>query len=178
MFSVINDDTRRNKLEIFYKENRQLFYYLAYSKLHNVEEAEDAVQDAFAEIAKKPDGFFGVIEEKRIAYVSKVVRNISLDLLKKESRLSVESLEEDVVNEDIGNSFEDMSDFNIVCDELKNLIRSLPEVQGKMLVLHCYAGLKISECAKKLGISETNAKWHLHTARLAVRQFMKENGYE
>lgn len=178
MFSIISDDVQRNELEVFYKENRQLFYYIAYSKLHNKEGAEDAVQDAFAEIAKNPDGFFGVIEAKRIAYVSRIIMNVSIDLLKKDRRLSVEILEEDVSNEDIGNSLEDVSVGNIVRDELKKLIKSLPGVQGKMLVLHCFAGLKITECAKKLGISEAAAKWHLHTARLAVRQFLKERDYE
>lgn len=136
------------------------------------------MQDAFAEIAKNPDGFFGVIEEKRIAYVSRIIMNVSIDLLKKERKLPVESLEEDVSDEDIENSLEDVSVGNIVQDELKNLIKSLPVVQGKMLVLHCYVGLKISECAEKIGISEAAAKWHLHTARLAVRQFLKERGYE
>lgn len=175
---VINDDIQRNELETFYKENRQLFYYIAYSKLQNEERAEDAVQDAFAEIAKSPFGFFGVIKKNRIAYVSKIIKNISIDLLKNESRRLVESLEESISDEDTGNSLEDMSVGNIVRDELKNFIRSLPAAQGKMLVLHCYMGLKISECAKKLGLSETNAKWHLHTARLAVKQFLKEKGYE
>lgn len=178
MFSVIDDDVQRNELEIFYKENRQLFYYIAYSKLHNREQAEDAVQNAFMEIAKNPKGFFGVIKEKRTAYVSQIVKNISIDLLKKESKLPVESLEEDVSDEDIGNSLEDMSAENIIRNELKNLIKSLPKLQGKMLVLHCYEGLKITECAKMLGISEANAKWHLHTARLAVKRFLKERDYE
>ncbi len=178
MFSVMEDTVQRDELEAFYKKNRQLFYYIAYSKLHNKEQAEDAVQDAFAEIADKPGGFFGVIEEKRIAYVSQIVKNVSIDLLKKDIRLSVETLEEDVSDECIVSSLEDVSIGNIIRNELKNLIKSLPETQCKMLVLHCYAGLKVNECAKKLGISEAAAKWHLHTARSAVRQFLKERGYE
>lgn len=175
---TIEDEEQRNKLEVFYKENRQLFYYIAYSKLHNQERAEDAVQDAFAEIANNPNGFFRVIEEKRIAYVSKIIKNISIDLLKKEHKLSVESLEEDISDEGIRNSLEEVSVGDIVRDELNDLIKSLPEKQSKMLVLHCYVGLKLSECAENLRISEEAAKWYLHIARSAVRQFLKERGYE
>lgn len=57
MFSVIEDPIQRNELEEFYKNNRNCFLNIAYIYLHNRDDAEDAVQEAFSEIARKPDNF-------------------------------------------------------------------------------------------------------------------------
>ena len=62
--AILKTDEERNKLSEFYEENKDRFYAIAFSKLHNRENAEDAVQDAFLIIADKPDTFFHLTIQK------------------------------------------------------------------------------------------------------------------
>ncbi len=48
---LIDDDEGKSQFEELYLKYRQDIYSVAYSILHNVEDAEDAVQQAFFKIA-------------------------------------------------------------------------------------------------------------------------------
>lgn len=66
-FSVIEDENQRNELEVFYINHKNKLYSIAFSKLHNKEDAEDAVQEVFSRISDKPDRFFNIqLEEKEL----------------------------------------------------------------------------------------------------------------
>lgn len=91
-FSIIENDEQRNELAEFYSEYKDRFYYIALSKLHNAEEAEDAVQEVFSEIAGKPERFFDIPSENRLSYIDVMVRNISIDMYKVKARMSSERL--------------------------------------------------------------------------------------
>ncbi len=45
--AVLENDKQRNELATFYEQYKNRFFSIAYSKLHNSEEAEDAVQGSF-----------------------------------------------------------------------------------------------------------------------------------
>ena len=92
MFSIIDDDVQRNELEKFYKENLNCFLNIAYLKLHNKYDAEDAVQEAFSEIVRKPDNFFSVAPKNRVNFMVAVVRNISSDMFNKKNKVPLEEL--------------------------------------------------------------------------------------
>lgn len=47
MFSAISDEKQRNELEEFYREYQNCFLNTAYLNLHNENDAQDAVQEAF-----------------------------------------------------------------------------------------------------------------------------------
>jgi len=82
-FSLIEDENQRNELAEFYLNHKNKLFAVAFSKLHNKEDAEDAVQEAFSRLSDKPDRFFNIqLEEKRIAYVNVMVRNIAIDIFK------------------------------------------------------------------------------------------------
>ena len=95
MFSVIEDPVHRNELEEFYKNNKNCFLNIAYTYLHNKSDAEDAVQEAFSEIAHKPNNFFSVAPMNRVSFMVAVVRNISSDMFNKKNKVTLEELDED-----------------------------------------------------------------------------------
>ncbi len=76
--ATIEDEEQRNKLAEFYSKHKQRLYSIAFSKLHNEEDAEDAVQEVFSEIADKPEKFFDIAPEGRLAYTTVMVKNISV----------------------------------------------------------------------------------------------------
>ena len=58
--AILQTDEQRDILSEFYEENKNRFYMLAYSKLHNSEASKDAVQEAFLRIVRYPDRFFSI----------------------------------------------------------------------------------------------------------------------
>ena len=55
--AVLKTDEQRNELSEFYEQNKSKLYSIAFERLLN---RQDAVQQAFLEIANKPDKFFSL----------------------------------------------------------------------------------------------------------------------
>lgn len=73
--ALLETDEQRNILSEFYQKYKNRFYAIAYSKLHGKAAAEDAVQEAFLRIVDKPENFFKIEHNKRVAYADVIVRN-------------------------------------------------------------------------------------------------------
>lgn len=176
MFSAIGDKWRRSKLEAFYEKNQNRLLNVAYLNLHNKNDAEDAVQEAFREIIRKPDNFFEVTPEHRVSYMVAVVRNISIDMFNKKNKIPLEKFDEEEFYGDDPLSFEDDLIGKISSDELKRFIKMLPPLQRDVLTFRCLMGLSVAETAEKLNISQSAVKKRLHLAREAIRGYIrKEN---
>ncbi len=176
MFSAIGDEKQRNELSEFYKENHNCFLNIAFSNLHNKNDAEDAVQEAFQEIVCNPDSFFGIPPENRAAFMVTVIRNISVDMFNKKTRIPLEELDEDKSYVDNQFPFEDSMIEKVSRDELKKFIKSLPSLQRDVLTLRCLMGFSTAETAEKLKISQSAVKKRLRLAKEAIREYLrKEN---
>lgn len=170
--AVIKDEDQRSELTEFYSQNKDRFFGIAYSRLHSKDAAEDAVQEAFSEIADKPGNFFGLPEGKKIAYVNVMVRNISVKIFNSKNKISEVELDEKT--EDASISLENDLFAKISRDEILAFIDSLPPRQRSVLMLHCLFGYSVNETAQKLKISLTAVKKRLTMARKAVREFVDE----
>ena len=174
VLSVIENEEQRNELADFYSCYKNRLYSIAFSKLHNETEAEDAVQEAFLRIANKPEKFFDIpLEEKRIAYVDVIVRNIAIDMFNYKSKHSVSQLDENEIDE-TEISLENNILSTISRNELLNFVDNLPDLQRNVLMLHCLLGLSIDETAQKLGVSVSAVTKRLTLARKAIRNFIEE----
>lgn len=172
-FSVIENEEQRSELSEFYLKNKNRLYSIAFSKLHNAEEAEDAVQEIFSRIADKPERFFDIPIEKRLAYADVMVRNVAVDMFNEKNRIPVEQLDENEPENDIltlENSFFD----RISRDEILSFINDMPALQRNVLTMHCFFDITIDETAKRLNISIAAAKKRLMLARKAIKTFIDE----
>lgn len=166
--AMLGNEAQRRELAEIFSEYSDRFYAIAYSKLHNRHDAEDSVIEAFARIAAKPECFFAVPPEKRVAYLGVIIRNIAVDMYKKklmyteidESELTTESPEEIVLGE-------------ISRDELVEFIRRLPDGKKDALILRILYGHSTAEIAEILGISETAARKRLSDAGKMIKEFVR-----
>lgn len=71
--------SRGTNLKKYKNVKKGRFCAVAYSRLKNMHETEDAVQNAFLAVAKNPETLFAVSEEKRVAYICVMVRNAAND---------------------------------------------------------------------------------------------------
>ena len=174
-FSVIEDEEQRNELAVFYIDHKNKLYSIALSKLHNKEDAEDAVQEAFSRISDKPDRFFNIqLEEKRIAYVNVMVRNIAIDIFNSKNKYVMIDIDEEEITDSSDISLDDRLLENISRDELVEFVDNLPPLQRNVLILTCFVKLSIDETASKLNISKKAANWRLYLARKSIKEFVSK----
>lgn len=173
VLAVIENEEQRNELAVFYSRYKNRLYSIAFSKLHNKTDAEDAVQEAFSRMANKPESFFNIPQEKRVAYADVMVRNISIDMFNHKSKVFLEPLEEMVI-EDTIISLENSLFDKVSRNEILTFIDNLPTLQRNVLILHCFFGLSIDETAQRLNISLTAANKRLTHGRKAIRKFLEE----
>ncbi len=169
--AIIEDESQRNELSEFYEENMGRFYAIAFSKLHNKADAEDAVQEAFLRIVKKPDLFFAQSRNDRILYTSVIVRNVSVDIYLKKHKHNCESLTDDI--EDDSLPLLERAIGEISRDELMGFIESLSEALRQALFLKIHYRMTTCDIALALGISETAARKRLSDAEKKIRQFLE-----
>ncbi len=171
-FSIIADDTERNELADFYSTYRNWLCNIAYSKLNNRFDAEDAVQTVFSEIADNPEIFFKIAPKNRRAYVGIIVRNVAIEMYKNKNKVQLEELDEET--EDTSFSLEDEVLDKITREKLLSFMKKLPVEQQTVLLLHYYFDLTIYETAVKLHISTSTVNKRLKSARGAIRKFIEE----
>ncbi|MDE7361371.1 MAG: RNA polymerase sigma factor [Oscillospiraceae bacterium] len=173
ILSTIENEEQRNELAEFYSKHKSRLYSIALSKLHNEEEAEDAVQEIFSRIADKPEKFFDIPPENRLAYADVIVRNIAVDMFNSKNKLKVEQLDDDLP-EDSAVSLENRLFGRISRDGILRFVDELPILQREVLMLHCFFGMSIDDTAQRLNISLAAAKKRLMLARKAIRDFIDE----
>ena len=172
--AVLENEGQREELSEFYEKYKKRLLNIAFSKLHNREEAEDAVQEAFLKIADRPDIFFSLNETERRRYISGVIKNVAVDLFNKKQKDRAEELTDDIVylNDEapVENSLFD----NISRNEIIAFIDTLPETQKAVLVLSYLSGLSADEIGRVLGIPVTAVYKRLYSARNAIKRFVDE----
>ena len=137
-----------------YELLRKDIFAIAYSILGNSDAAEDVISETFVRVWKglsyKPRG-----DGSGKAFLLKVARNISMELLRSERR--TESLDDPAHAEDPDTAAEEKD----LTDEmyLDYLMRSLQEDECKIILLYYYSQLTFKEIAKVLSIPVSTAKW-------------------
>ena len=169
-FSVLQSDEHRKYLTEFYKKYKNRFYAIAFSKLHNREAAEDAVQETFLRIADKREKFFQIDHNKRVAFTDVIIRNVSVDMFKKSRGIEEVELTENISDCDCELSLSEKILGEISKNELVECISKLPPLQRDILELNAYHGLSISEIAQYLSVSENVVRQRLFQARKTIKR--------
>lgn len=171
--ALLKTDEQRNVLSEFYQKYKNRFYAIAYSKLHGKTAAEDAVQEAFLRIVDKPEKFFKIEHNKRVAYADVIVRNVAIDMFNKNNAHKIEELKEDVSDEAYTLGLEDTVIGSVSKNELLAFILKLPVLQRDILNLKVVFELSNSEIAQKLNVSETVVRQRLFQARKSILDFLE-----
>lgn len=170
--AVLEDEGQREELSEFYEKHKRRFYAIAFEHLHNQEEAEDAVQEAFSDIADKPEIFFTKSENDRLMYTAVIVRNISVDYYKYDQKHKTEELTDDIVDEKVAVMEQAIGECSK--DELMNFIESISEPLRQALLLRIHYRMNTSQIASTLNISETAVRKRISDAGKKIKKFMEE----
>lgn len=171
--NLLDDDNDKSKFEEYYGLYRQDMYRIAYSILHNCEDSEDAVHEAFVRIAKNFSKISQIKSSKVLSYFVIIVRNISIDMIRSKKRRNTVSIDdENIVVPSIDDVAEQM-DYTHLLDILK----ALPPIHREVLLL-CARGHKTAEIAEILGISYKAASQRINRARALFHEQITEDNNE
>ncbi len=174
--AVLETDEQRNELSKLYDCNIKTFYSIAFSKLHNEEDAKDAIQDAFLAVAKNPDLLFKIPDSKRVSYINVIIRNSAYKIWgKRNAEREIEADSEELGTEP---SAEEIVLDKCSCEEIIGFIDTLPEKTKTALYLKSALGLTNADLARILGISEEAAKKRVLRAIYKIREYAEVKNYE
>ena len=162
---MIETPEQQWKFETIYLENRQMMYALAYRILHNQEDAEDAVHQAFVKIAENISKIFDPKCPKTRAYIVTIVENQAIDLYNSKKRHPHLPFEEAVA----GMTVEYHGD-----NGLAACMAKLPANYRHILLLKYHHGYTTREAAKLLGITLSNASKLDQRAKAKLEMLCKE----
>lgn len=176
--AILETEEERNELSEFYEKFKHRFYAIAFERLHNEQDSEDAIQETFIRIADKPGKFFSLSNNERVYLVSAIVRDVSIDMFNKKVKHPIEDISENEIYlsdpELLENSLLEKVSYN----ELLDFINNLPELQRNVLVLTCLTELSISETADTLKISKAAVNQRLYLARKSIKTFIERKRRE
>lgn len=165
--SMIDTPEDRSKFERLYIEYRDVMYHVAYKILRNEQDAEDAVHQAFVKIAEGIEKVDGTICARTQGYVVTIVENKAIDMYRYRQKHQTLELRDD--DEGIAITYDGPN-------MLTKCMAKLPARYRTVLMLRHYHGLSPKEIAKKMGITEANAKKIDHRAKQQLRVLCEKEG--
>lgn len=163
----------KSTFDTLFREYYQDLCRFAYSFLRDESRSDDCVQEVFILIWEKRKSLPDVQSWK--SYLFRAVRNKSIDLLRKDMRYSISSIDDHNVSE---LSYYDYSHDGMYHKDLKNgiedSINNLPERCRNIFLLSREAKLTYVEIAKELGVSRKTVENQIGIALKKIRAHLVE----
>lgn len=151
-------------LDHLYRNHSRAAYSLALRITGQVDQAEDAVQDAFLKAFEKLDGYRGDAPFR--AWLKRLVVNASIDRLRAQRRIQIDEIDVDAL---VGTS----QGMERPLDAL-GLLQRLSVSARSVVVLHDLEGYSHAEIAVSFGRTESWSKSLLSRARARLQQWINE----
>ena len=163
---MIETEEEKSKFEQLYMEYRNLLMHLAYKRLGNTQDAEDAVHKVYVRIAEK----IKIIEPvcpKTKKLVVIMIENTVTDMLRERGKHPAVSLIEEPMTEEQLPTGENL---------LEDCILRLPEKQRAVIWLKYHHGYSLREIAGLLGITLAWAQKLDQRAKNKLEELYLERG--
>lgn len=163
------DEHSRDFILELYNKYRMQMLKLAFSKLNDWHEAEDAVEEAFVNIAKNYKKIIDSESYEIKRYIIVTVNNISYNILNKKNRNIFSDI--DIIEEYSPpcNSAEEIAISEISYDELKHSIDVLNPRQKQILNLK-YMGYSNKEIAEEINVKSGTIRVMLLRIRSSLKK--------
>ena len=156
----------RERVARLYQKNRRTLTRLAARILGPGPRAEDAVHDGFCRLMQNYGQLCARSDGQLERWLMVVVKNVALDMLRKEGRETELENWEPAAEPDLG-EFE----------ALVALIRDLPEDYRRVLELRFVAEWSLRDIAKELGLTEGAVKSRVFRGRKLLVDALRKEGY-
>jgi len=160
--TATTDEDKNLRAQRFMKVHGNSILRLAYSYLHNMEDAEDVLQDTLIRVLEANPVFESEDHEK--AYLLRVTANVAKNRIEYNKYRETDELSEELVADQ-------REDLSFVWDAVK----SLPEKEREVVHLFYAEGYRTAEIAELLGRNESTVRSDLKRARDRLKDILKED---
>lgn len=188
MMIMHNEKKDSELIAEYYDMYEQKVYRLAYAVLGNVWQAEEAVQETFLKLISCRDMVRRMSESKRTAYITKMAKNIAIDMYRSNNRaservrtfvgdeISAETLENAVWNRS-ADFVRDMADEVEKRQLVKTVLERLSGDDALILQLRIIRQLSVRETSAIMNMSEPAVRKRYERAikrahKLLVKEMM------
>lgn len=166
---MIEDPAEQGKFENIYRTYRNDMYKATMRILNNVQDAEDAVHNAFVKIAENIGKIEKAVCTKTRNYVITIAENKAIDLYRKKQIHPKLEYTDEIIGIQV--EYEDAGD-------LTACILKLPARQRSAIILRYGYGYNLKEIASILGVTYANAMKIEQRAKVGLKALCEEAGIE
>ena len=173
------NETNYARLERIYEKYRAIMYREAYNILHDVNDAEDAVQQSFLKLINYMDRIKEEEAGMTCNFLKIVVRNIAIDIYKKRLYLNNREDAVDILDETTTGYSAEVSDLVIDRESVERIskqIEKLPEIYRDVLLLEKVYGYSREETIKILGTNYETIKKRMTRGKNKLLEALKKEG--
>lgn len=168
-----------HKLEQIYCYYEQKMYRIAYSILHSVEQAEDAVQDSILKVIPILSSVDEVDSLKTKRLITQITKNVAIDRYRKNKRdFNTMVTERTSPYTYESKNTKHFSDMLLDQSMIKQILEELQPKYREIIRFRCFYELSYLEIAAILEISEDAAMKRFERAKKMVRNMIGDDIYE
>lgn len=173
---LIDSENGKEFFEILFETYHLRMLYIANSILHNQQDAEDAVQNAFINVAKNIEKIQILNEHDQFSYLYKIAQNSAIDIIRKRKRNvnEINNSTEKNIGEIADNTFIESLEIKDNYDLVVAAIKELDEIYRVVIHFHFIDEYSASEIAKILGIKVSTVKQRLVRGKKILLQKLGE----
>lgn len=162
---MIGTPEDRSKFEFLYMEYRGLMFHVANKILHNEQDAEDTVHQAFLKVAENIEKIGDPKCPKTQGYIVTIAENKAIDLYRRRQKRQVVELSDDLPG--VTAIYEGEN-------TLAACILKLPARYREVILLRYYQGYSVKEVAAILGLSLSAASKLNQRAKNRLRELYEK----
>ncbi len=178
IISTIENDDDREFITLLYLQHRKLMYGIALSIVRDHQIAEDMISAAIVDMIKDIDKLRKIQCCRLRSYVASIVRNDSIDYIRKQNRQRKYSFlpDDESVLDNIAaeGSLDDDILQQVEMDILHDCILELSEKERVLLTMKYVEEKSDKEIAAIIHIAQDSVRMYLSRARAHLHQLIKE----
>lgn len=167
---MLETPEEKSKFEQIYLEYRDLMFYIANRILHNQQDSEDVVHEAFLKIIK----IIGQIDNPKCPKTKNltviIVERVAIDLWRRRQKIQYVSMDEediDIVSDKVIENIESQS-------RLALAMATLPAMYRELLLLRYDNGFSEAEVAQIMSISQANVHKSIQRAKKKLQLILEK----
>lgn len=165
---MIESEKEKDKFEFLYEEYRNLMYMIAVGILHNQEDAEDAVHQAFISILEHLNKISKPTDPSAKSFCATCARNKAVDIYRKNQHNVF--IDFDQLQVSVETDFPEGS--------LEAAIAKLPDIYRDVILLRYDNGFTVKEIADILAVDISTVRKRITRAKSKLKENLKKEGLE
>lgn len=170
---------KETSLALLIKRHQQRLMSFIYSKVKDRDTAEDVFQDTFIKVIRTLKKGNYNEEGKFLPWVMRIAHNLVIDHFRKTNRMP------SFKNTDEFDIFSVLGDGNLnaekqmvqeqIYNDIRELVKELPEEQKEVLVMRMYKNMSFNEISENTGVSINTALGRMRYALINMRKLIEKH---